>query len=52
MYLLYSYLILNSTKILPYFVESNQHFTGMPQNIKHMIVKTVQVFNIYNINNV
>ena len=38
-------------KILPYFVASNQHFIGMLQNIKHMIVNTVQVFNIRNTNN-
>ena len=33
------------------FVASNQHFTGMPHNFKDMIVNTVQVFNIYSINN-
>ena len=38
-------------KILQYFVASNQYFTGMPQNIKDMIVNTVQVFNIHNKNN-
>ena len=51
MYLLWIYFIFKSTKILPYFVASNQHFTGMPQNIKDMIVNTVQVLNIYNTNN-
>ena len=51
MYLLYIYYILKSTKILPYFVASNQHFTGMPEYIKHMILNTLQVFYIYNTNN-
>ena len=30
---------------------SNQHFTGMPEYIKHMILNTLQVFDIYNRNN-
>ena len=38
-------------KNITIFFASNQHFTGMPQNIKDMIVNTVQVFNIYNKNN-
>ena len=33
------------------FAASNQHFTGMPEYIKHMILSTVQVFYIYNKNN-
>ena len=48
MYLLYIYFIFKSTKILPYFAASNQHFTGMPEYIKDMILNTLQVFYIYN----
>ena len=51
MYLLYIYFIFKSTKILPYFAASNQHFTGMPEYIKHMILNTLQVFYMYNTNN-
>ena len=51
MYLLYIYFIFKSTKILPYFAASNQHFTGMPEYIKHIIVNTLQVLYIYNKNN-
>ena len=39
--------IFNSTKILPSFDASNQHFTGMPEYIKRMILNTLQVFYIY-----
>ena len=52
MYLLYIYFIFKLTKTLPYFTASNQHFTGMPEYIKHMILNTLQVFYIYNKNNV
>ena len=51
MYLLYIYFILKSTKILSYFAASNQHFTGMPEYIKHMLLNTLQVFYIYNKHN-
>ena len=44
MYLLYIYFIFKSTKILPYFAASNQHFTCMPEYIKHMILNTLQYF--------
>ena len=44
MYLLYIYFIFKSTKILPYFAASNQHFTGMPEDIKNMILNTLQVY--------
>ena len=33
------------------FAASNQHFTGMPEYTKHMILNTLQVFDIYNSNN-
>ena len=33
-------------KILPSFAASNQHFTGMPEYINHMILNTLQVFYI------
>ena len=48
MYLLYIYFIFKSTKILPYFATSNQHFPGMPEYTKHMILNTLQVFYKYN----
>ena len=48
---MYIYFIFKSIKILPYFAASNQHFTGMPEYIKHMILNTLQVFYIYNTNN-
>ena len=51
MYVLYIYFIFKSTKILSYFPASDQHFTGMPEYIKHMILNTLQVFYIYNKNN-
>ena len=38
-------------KKLPYFAASNQHFTGMPEYTKHMILKTLHVLYIYNKNN-
>ena len=41
-----------SSKILPSFAASNQHFTGMPEYIKHMILNNLKVFYIYNKNNV
>ena len=44
--------IFESTKILPYFAASNQHFTGMPECTKHMILHTLHVFYIHNKNNV
>ena len=50
-YLLYIYFIFKATKILPSFAASNQHVTGMPEYIKHMILNTVQVFDIHNKNN-
>ena len=43
--------IFKSTKILPSFAASNQHFTGMPEYIKHMILNTLQVFYKYHRNN-
>ena len=45
------YFIFKSTKILPYFAASNQHFTGMPEYTKDMILNTLHVFYIYNKNN-
>ena len=51
MYLLHIYFIFKSTKILPYFVTSNQHFTGMPEYAKHTILNTLHIFYIYNKNN-
>ena len=50
MYLLYIYFIFKSTKILPYFAASNQHFTRMPEYIKHKIWNNLQVIYIYNKN--
>ena len=35
-------------KNITIFAASNQHFTGMPGYIKHMILNTLQVFYIYN----
>ena len=49
--IVYIYFIFKSTKILPYFAASNQHFTGMPEYIKRIILNTLQVFYIYNKNN-
>ena len=46
MYLLYIYFIFKSTKILPYFAATNQHFTDMPEYIKHMILNNLHVFYI------
>ena len=40
-----------NAKIIPSFAASNQHFTGMPKYIKHMILNTLHVFYIYNKNN-
>ena len=40
-----------SNKILPSFAASNQHFTGMPEYIKNLILNTLQVFYISNKNN-
>ena len=34
--------------MLPSFAASNQHFTGMPEYIKHMLLNILQVFYIYN----
>ena len=48
MYSLYIYCIFKSTKLLPYFAASNQHFSGMPEYVKHMILNNLQVFDIYN----
>ena len=41
--------IFKLTKILPYFATSNQHFTGMPECTKYMILNTA--FDIHNANN-
>ena len=49
---LYIYFIFKSTKILPYFAASTQHFTGMPEYTKYMLLNTQHVFYIYNKNNV
>ena len=49
--LIIAFFIFKLTKILPYFAASNQHFTGMPEYIKDMILNTLQVFDIYNKNN-
>ena len=43
--------IFKLTKISPYFAASNQHFTGMPEYTKHMILNTLHVCYIYNKNN-
>ena len=41
---LYIYFIFKSTKMLPYFSTSTQHFTGMPEYTKHMLLNTLHVF--------
>ena len=38
-------------KYITIFAASNQHFTVMPEYIKHMILNPLQVFYIYNTNN-
>ena len=49
---LYIYFIFKSTIIFPYFAASTQHFTGMPEYTKHMLLNTLHVFYMYNTNNV
>ena len=46
MYLFYINFIFKSTKILPFFAASNQHFQVCQYISKHMILNTLQVFYI------
>ena len=44
---LYIYFIFKSTKILPYFAASTQHFIGMPEYTKHSLLNTLHVYFTY-----